>query len=562
VSRPRLRDAFLRLERGLVVHFYTTSSAKFAQAQEAFQHAGLSVTEFRSAEEPYRENEQGTSKELLRAAIDEIKRTIGPAATSLFFVEDTSLRIEALSTPHQDYPGLRVKQWFAETSFADLDTRLRERGNDRRATVKSDIALHVPNLQQPILFHGETSGHVADVAPTFDENSAHPWLTPDTFNGWFIPDGADKVLGAMSLEEATRHDFRGRALEQLLDRLEEYAAAANFPSHVLARRRDRRQAEALRLFQDEGPMFIVVGPACAGKTTFGNHASRPLQPDEQRTSVQHIEASDVVRTFNGGPREGESALAFAQRVLGLHGPDVAARRIVDEYFGEELQAGFVITGFRTIQEVLYVKQKFWRTRVLFVDAPLRVRYDRLRARARSNETMALEEFRQQDEDQAALGLLDVADQIADLHFRNDQNLKSYLRAVDALVSGGGTESSSMIKATSSKSRADRNQLARCLTALAQAGRPLSTDEVEAATGILHNNANKTLKRYPALARRLETGTGRLRYDVTDAGRAFVTYMRNYFASEALGEVSEIRVRESDSEDSTGAAASSWRPTAS
>lgn len=547
MSRPRLRDAFLRLERGLVVHFYTTSSAKFAQAQQAFQHAGLSVTEFRSAEEPYRENEQGTSGELLRAAIDEIKRTVGPAASSLFFVEDTSLRIEALSTPDQDYPGLRVKQWFADTSFEDLDALLRERGNDRRARVKSDIALSVPNLERPVLFHGESVGRVADVPPTFEANPAYPWLTPDTFNGWFVPDGADRVLGAMSLEEATRHDFRGHALEALLDRLEEYAAAANFSTHVLARRRTPGESPAMRLFQEEGPKFIVIGPVCAGKTTFGNHASRPLQRDEQRIPVRHIEASDVVRTFNGGPHEGESAFSFAQRVLGLHGPDVAARRIVDEYFGEELESGFVITGFRTIQEVLYVRQKFPDTRVLFVNAPLRVRYDRLRARARSSETMSLDEFKQQDVDQAALGLLGVADQVADLHLGNDQNLQAYLRVIDSLVQGGGTKASSMVRATPGKSRADRNQLARCLAALAHAGRPLSTDEIEAATGILHNNANKTLKRYSALARRLETGTGRLRYDVTDAGRAFVTYIQTYFASETVGERPKVDICESEAD---------------
>ena len=213
MTRPRLRDVFLRLERQLVVYFYTTSSEKFAQAQLAFQQSGLSITEFRSSDDPYREHEDATSTELLRAAIEEIRRTVGAASTAFFFVEDTSLRIDALSAPHQDFPGLRVKDWFSDTSFADLDRALRSRGDNRRATVKSDIALHVPNLQFPVYFHGETSGTVAEEEPAFEANPQYPWLTPSTFNGWFIPDGAERPLGAMSLEESWRFDFRGRALE-------------------------------------------------------------------------------------------------------------------------------------------------------------------------------------------------------------------------------------------------------------------------------------------------------------------------------------------------------------
>ncbi len=335
----------------------------------------------------------------------------------------------------------------------------------------------------------------------------------------------------MSLDESWRYDFRSKALQQLLDRLEEYAAALNLPTHAASRRTVHvGRARVLRLFGVEAPKIVVIGPTCAGKTTFGLQAATP--PSEtDRSAISHIEASDVVRAFNGGPHESESALAFAQRILGAYGADVVARRIVDEYFGDSLEEGFVVTGFRTIQELLYLREQFETLRVLYLDAPLRVRYDRFRARARSDAPLSLEEFRQGDEDQAHFGLLSVGPQLADMLLRNDQNMKTYRKQIEAILTGMGRREIPGLSVASSKQRADRNQLVRCLEAMAVSGRPLATDEIELETGIRHNNANKILKRYPALARRLDTGTARLRYAITDAGRAFVTYMQRYVAQE-------------------------------
>jgi hypothetical protein len=75
-------------------------------------------------------------------------------------------------------------------TFDDLDKQLREAGNDRRAKVNSDIALYIPTLQSPLLFHGETNGNIADTVPSFQSSVQYPWLTPETFNGWIIPDGS------------------------------------------------------------------------------------------------------------------------------------------------------------------------------------------------------------------------------------------------------------------------------------------------------------------------------------------------------------------------------------
>ena len=116
---------------------------------------------------------------------------------------------------------------------------------------------------------------------------------------------------------------------------------------------------------------------------------------------------------------------------------------------------------------------------------------------------------------------------------NDQNLETYFDQIDAILAGAPVENIPGYRHAAGQ-RADRAQLYRCLQALRAAGRPLSTDEIERWTqehsgSIRHNNANKILKRYPALARRLDAGGTRIRYDVTASGLAYLGYVEQYLA---------------------------------
>jgi hypothetical protein len=86
---------------------------------------------------------------VLVKAIEQVNQEFG--VRSIFFVEDTSLRIESLSD-QGDFPGLAVKERFSQITFNDLDRQLYDLGNDRRAKVCSDIALYVPTLQRPLFF--------------------------------------------------------------------------------------------------------------------------------------------------------------------------------------------------------------------------------------------------------------------------------------------------------------------------------------------------------------------------------------------------------------------------
>jgi inosine/xanthosine triphosphate pyrophosphatase family protein len=171
--KPGLRTLFLTAQRQIRLYFYTSNLDKYLQARAVLDRFQLPLRYFLRQTEPYEEDYTKGKTELLKTAIREILGTLPQAP--MFFVEDTSLRIDALSSGPNDFPGLAVKEWFASTSFADVDRLLKEHGDDRGAVVSSDIALHVPGRDDPVYFSGATRGVIASVVDTVNvQRLAHP----------------------------------------------------------------------------------------------------------------------------------------------------------------------------------------------------------------------------------------------------------------------------------------------------------------------------------------------------------------------------------------------------
>ena len=518
-KRPTPREIFLTKDRQLQVFFHTSNISKYLQARAVFERAGLILQHFRATTDPYLEDYGGTKRQLLVRAVKEIAGRVGTG--SLFFVEDTSVRIEALSDGDNDVPGVAVKEWFASTTFETVDQLLRERGNDRRATVKSDIALHVPGLGFPVFFEGSISGVIAASPPQFEEDAKHPWLTPNTFNGWLIPEGADKRLGEMLFEESWYYDFRIRALEKLLTRLEEYTGILNLHPQGYVRKVHPSITTQFQLFT--GPVLLIVGPTCAGKTTFGEWA-------KEQHDATHIEASAVLRMIRREQSEEDGdAFAFAHAFLSQNGPDIIARKIVQVYAGK-FDKGVVITGFRTIEELEYIRDLYPWAKVILVDASERTRFQRQLVRGRTPDCATMDDFRKVDDQQFLFGLLRVAEYLADVRVENEGTIADYHQQIDAVFAGTDALVSGIFTSAEALSEtAERTQFFRCLRALDSAGRPLSCDEIEKLTvrtgaRIRHNNANKVLKRAPELARRIESEGTRVRYEIQNPGRAYLRYV--------------------------------------
>ncbi len=526
VARLQIRPIFLEAARLPRVHFYTSSTDKFLQARLIFDQAGLILRHFRGHTEPYEEDYSLTKEDLLQFAVDQVKESTNDRH-SLFFVEDTSLRIEALSAENTDFPGLQVKEWFQRTSFESLEHEISKNGGNREATVKSDIALYVPGLPQAIFFHGETRGAVAPSPSEVSTSVRYPWLSNQTFNGWFIPEGASRRLSEMDFETSVQYDFRIKALTKLVDRLEENVAIQE------ARQERKIQASVVEtpkqvsLFETETiPVFVVIGATCAGKTTFAENAYF-------HSDFRQVEASSVMRFLNSSAKTnlGSDALEAAVRTFEEKGEDVVARTIV-KYFGQEGDRGIVVTGFRHIPELLRFLTHWPNMKVVYVEADERIRFERHLVRGRYHDAQTLEEFRKLSDDQSSLGLIENARQLADVVILNEDTEAAFKDSVVTVLEN--RQNSNVTRLSKFRARTT-SKIYRILTVLRDktitTSREISDELSRRGDHMETRNVNWVLSQAPTLADRYENPGEQINYQITDAGRYFIRYIDERVKSE-------------------------------
>jgi inosine/xanthosine triphosphate pyrophosphatase family protein/dephospho-CoA kinase len=513
----RSRPSFFYFPRLLRVHFYTSSLDKLAQAKYVFERAGCKLEHYRGKTEPYDEDYSDGTQSLLEKAVKQVRDKF--FIRSIFFVEDTSLRIEALSG-ETDYPGVAVKEWFEATSFADLDRELKTVGNDRRATVKSDIALHLPGLAEPIFFHGETKGVVAPTPPTFKLNPAYQWLTPNNFNGWFIPDGELRRLGELEPERSLELDFRAKSLSLLLDRLYEYNTAVRLEgSGYISRKRSVGLQGELPLVGRR--VIAAIGPRCAGKTTFGD--------DFRAAGAMHLEASSILREVASNRGEVVQSSADAIAFLRKHGFDVVAREIgkLIELRGSNTT---VITGLRTIEEIEALHEIIPRLEVISIEADVKTRFFRHTKRGRTQDANTIRDFMVSDEEQASFGLLRVATEVADKIIVNEgDDLNEYLQKIRAEQYGQKLQPRAHSKP--SEILKHRSELVRSLIALERLGRAVTCEQIRDESArfgapVRLYNTNRALKAVPELAERIESKGQFLRYKILPHGLSLLRVLRS------------------------------------
>ena len=520
-----------------ILYFHTSSADKWLQARILAAEAGLVLTQFLAQSEPYDEDYSLSSNEMLAAALSQAVGRVGRA--SLVFVEDTTMRLDALSSEGKPVPGLRTKEWFAEASFYDVDRALRAADN-RRTAVRSDIALHIPGLRRVVYFSGETTGMVVEALPPRRTHEVYRWLSTRTFNGWFVPDGATKTLGEMQFEESRIYDFRDKALSSLFDRIVEYAAALNLPPSAYRRRKplvESAHADPTALPLDfpvpkstsaGGPaQFLVIGRTCAGKSTF---AARALSTP----GFRHIEASDALRRIRhdivGLPDPSADMSGYAFSLLQHLGMDKVAQQIVHEE-GEDLKnQPVVISGLRTIEEIATFRRLLPVARIIYVDAPLNMRFERYTLRGRGRDSLSRDRFESLDRDQDRFGLLPVARDVADVVINNRESLTEYLDEVDRQLRGRSTNAIAPARpsvvngdARDAQVGGRRTRLSRALTRLRDEG-PLTLKQLEEREGLGEHNASRILGFAPSTTLRTTGDDGREYWEITEAGRDYLSIL--------------------------------------
>lgn len=340
----------------------------------------------------------------------------------LFFIEDTSIAIEALSKDGE-FPGVNVKYWMRETSFEQLDSLLKTLGNNRKVTVRSDIVLYLPpNLRtDPTenykVFVGKVQGNIIAKEVTFETNKIYPWLDNKTFNKWFVPKGSKKPISLLPINTALKYDFRNLALQHLMDFLKS---------------KDLIDDKKLQDKPLQGELFprrnyIICGSTCAGKTILASALTR-------LHAYRHIEASDFMRCAlytRHGYSSNMKTQDFAKKALETD-PGIVARQI-SEYIKGTPKTGLVITGFRSQKEIQILQEELSEidVEILFIDSSLKIRYQRNKKRNRSDAPLSFADFESKNEIQNSMGLSAIASSAKIII--NESSLTSYIRSTLAAL---------------------------------------------------------------------------------------------------------------------------------
>lgn len=411
--------------------FCTTNLTKLAHARHVAEGRRISIHGFRQRtyRADYHEPRLPSRDELLKESYANAKSQVEKAGFSLqshvFFLEDTSVRIEALSDGGSEVPGVDIKYWMENRTFDQLDRALRDGSGLRGATVRSDVVMHVPHahrkdwgvdeLDEYLIFVGEQSGSIVEREYEFASNLVFPWLDNRSFNRWFVPDGMDRPLGALPISSADLVDFRRKSFGRAFDFLEAKGFLAKHERQL-----DMRFAKM--------PDLILCGFTCAGKTAASQHLARKF-------GYLHVEASDFMHLgfyqrhgFKGPISIGD----FAEDALAQK-PTIAAAS-VEEYILQNPSQPIVISGFRSPAEIKYIKEKFgrrWQFDTIFIEADQDERFRRAQARARPGESQDADKFRQRDDQQVRMGLSEIRD-IAE-RLPNDDTYEVYISRIERLI---------------------------------------------------------------------------------------------------------------------------------
>ncbi|WP_419204691.1 non-canonical purine NTP pyrophosphatase [Bordetella trematum] len=413
--------------------FFSTNRSKLAHFRYLGEKAGVRVkgfhetTYYASYNEPKIDDRSELLKLSYESALEQWLKRQGANDDdhSTFFFEDTSVVVEALSKD-AEVPGVNVKYWMRDMTFAKLDALLKRAGNNRKVIVRSDIVMHLPPRWRTLLnttdrylsMVGESHGVIADYERKIQPNLVYPWLDDKTFNKWFVPDGASGPISTLDIKEADLADFRARAFAEITSALR---GKLSFLTSRKEPGADQLQIPGIVTYPS---IFVICGPSCSGKSTTAN-----WMRDKYR--LLHIEASDFMyKAFweRHGPGTGVRIGDFAEAALQTQ-PGIVAQPIA-RFLREIGTSAAVVTGFRSTKEVEIFRQEVGssiKVALMYLNASVQNRLDRAIKRGRDGVTP--EKFMKRDAQEIRMGLPDIAE-LPDVELQtNDGSLAELYRAV-------------------------------------------------------------------------------------------------------------------------------------
>ena len=176
----------------------------------------------------------------------------------------------------------------------------------------------------------------------------------------------------------------------------------------------------------------ISGTFSSGKDTLAHHL-------QEKYGLMHISTGDIVREIalaQHGSIERPVLFDTANQLRHTYGGGVLVDRAVDRYKNSiRTYAGVVITGIRSLAEAKAIKDQGGT--IVFVDAPLQQRYDRMQQRQRDGEArISIEAFTERERKELSSGVSDADFNItqigtmADIHLENTGNVDDFFAAAE------------------------------------------------------------------------------------------------------------------------------------
>jgi len=392
----------------LDITFITSNITKLAHARYLSRNHNVNILHYKKKyygvgyEEPRISNQTQLLKDSINDAIKRWKKVVSENSTQLFFIEDTSVRIEALSDNYNDYPGTDIKYWMLNSDFYKLDNELKNNNNNnRKVTVTSHVVLFLTNELKKLssinddykIFESTAHGNIVIEEQIFETKIIYPWLDNKTFNKWFVPDGFDIPISMLDIVDADKGDFRKDAFEQMFYFIGKYYNISKTNIFV-------NNNSCLPFF----PLFLICGPTCAGKSTIGKFMLDTY-------GYYHIEASDFMslKYFETtGTKFSIDKHNFAAELLKIK-PLIVVESIIRYINEKNIKDKIIITGFRTSEEISYFSNVFVNQdiKVIYLNADIEIRFNRWLKRKRDITKYTLERFKEINNTQNEMGLKNI-----------------------------------------------------------------------------------------------------------------------------------------------------------
>lgn len=402
------------------ITFITSNPTKLAHARHLCKEYDISILQYKKFFygkgyiEPRIDDREVLLEESINDAINRWKKNVSSSGKRLFFIEDTSVRIEAFSDDINEIPGVDIKYWMQEYDFKRLDEELRKKGDNRNVIVSShillflseDIKLATKSEKDYIIFSSTSSGTIVKEEQSFETQILYPWLDNKTFNKWFVPNGYEVPISMLDISDADKVDFRKGAFDQMFSFLHKHNAIQNI----------QRKPIIPRL--SFNPLYVVCGPTCAGKSTIGKLLLEGYD-------YYHIEASDfmTLKYFEThGTKFSVDKNIFAAELLKIN-PLVVVESTISYIQSKRLLDNFIVTGFRTSNEVSSFLKFFpmQDMKLIYIDSELSIRYNRWINRQRDAVEYTFERFVQINDLQKQMGLVDIKEMDKAQLYENNQN---------------------------------------------------------------------------------------------------------------------------------------------